>query len=383
MRSAACERRSFGAIAERPLTVAPHTDAPASLRGPFWLAGGAVAVFAWFIGGQLLGEMGVRYVDDVATAAAALVAALLCARTALGAGHLRAFWFLLAAACGAWALGELIWGLYDLVLGTEVPVPSWADAAYLAAIPFAAAALVAHPALRGRALGKSRSVLDALVTAAALFFLSWTLVLEPHRSSFDLGSLGGAVAAAYPLGDIAILFLVLLVIRGATGGDRLEVWCLLGGLLLITLSDAIYGYLSEVTRYATGNWIDAGWFAGYLAIALGAHVARLRPASRPQEVEEPRLSSAAVIGPFVPLFAALVLAAARTEVGHGLDGVALATAFLLVALFLVRQSLLMVDLLGPGHHPDAELPDRLLAAHGRPTAARRVDPSRPPPAAAP
>lgn len=66
------------------------------------------------------------------------------------AAGLRTFWRLFAAATGSWALGELLWAVYDLGRGGgAVPVPSWADAAYLAAVPLAAAALLAHPAALG------------------------------------------------------------------------------------------------------------------------------------------------------------------------------------------------------------------------------------------
>ncbi len=273
-------------------------------------------VFAAWIEGGVGGETTMRYVDDIATAAAAAAATAFCVRAGMRyQGQLRLSWWLFAAACGAWALGELIWALYDLVLGTSVPVPSWADAAYLAAIPPTAAALLVHPAIRGRAIGKMRSLLDGLVIAAALLFIGWTLLLEPLWHTSDLSTLGGAVTLAYPLGDIVILLLITLVIRGTTGGDRLGLWCLLVGLLAITLSDSMYGYLTEVKNYATGDVIDTGWFAGYLGIALAAYFARSEAGSRRRVPASPSLTSAAVVTPFLPLFGALSLVAIRTELG--------------------------------------------------------------------
>ena len=372
-------RRSGASRAGEP--VSADADAAPRSRGAFVLIGASVVVFEVWIVAGLGGATAVRYVDDVATAAAALTATLLCAKAAKRRPEgSTAFWWLLAAACAAWTLGELIWALYDLVLGTSVPVPSWADAAYLAAIPLAAGALLAHPAIRGRTIGELRSVLDGLVLATALFFLSWTLLLEPLRQSFDLGSLGKAVTVAYPLGDVVIVFLVVLVIRGTTAGGRLDLWCLLCGLLAITLSDASFGYLTQVKHYATGNAIDVGWFAGYLAIALGAHFARPRTDSR-QRIDEPSLSSAALIVPFVPLLAALTLATIRLQFGHHLDRTALATVLVLVALFLIRQVLLLIDLWAPGRPRGAPIPDRLLVALGQAAPGEGEDPTRPPPSA--
>jgi len=329
----------------------------------FVLTGSLVVVFAAWIAGGVGGETTMRYVDDIATAAAAAAATAFCVRAGMRyQGQLRLSWWLFAAACGAWALGELIWALYDLVLGTSVPVPSWADAAYLAAIPPTAAALLVHPAIRGRAIGKMRSLLDGLVIAAALLFIGWTLLLEPLWHTSDLSTLGGAVTLAYPLGDIVILLLITLVIRGTTGGDRLGLWCLLVGLLAITLSDSMYGYLTEVKNYATGDVIDTGWFAGYLGIALAAYFARSEAGSRRRVPASPSLTSAAVVTPFLPLFGALSLVAIRTELGHRLDRVALFMAFALVGLVLLRQVLLLADLIAPGRGQEAPLADRLVAA---------------------
>lgn len=328
-------------------------------------AGVVVAVFAGWVGTGLGGDTVVRWVDDVGTLAAALAAAVLCARSARRrSGRLRAFWWLLAGACAAWTVGEGVWGLYEVVLGRDVPSVSWADIGYLAAIPPTAAALLVHPAMRGRAVGKARSMLDGLVIAAAFFFLSWTFLLEPLRRMSDLGSLGGAVTLAYPVGDVVILVLVVLLIRGTTTGSRLDLWCLLAGLLAITLSDSMYGYLAQVKDYASGNVVDVGWFAGYLGLALGAYGARAAVTSR-RPTEAPSLSSAAVIVPFLPLFAALGVAAVEIELGHHLDPVALATAFALVVLVLIRQVLLAVDLWASGRDEDAPVADRLVAALGR------------------
>lgn len=336
-----------------------------TLRWSVGLATASILIFAVCIDRRVGGATQARDADDVATAAAALLAALLCARAAARyAGRLRLSWSLFAAACGAWAVGELIWGYYDLAHGS-VPVPSWADAAYLSAIPFAAAALIAHPAMRGRAIGTVRSVLDGIVLAVALFFISWTLVLEPLQRTSDLSSLGGAVTVAYPLGDFVILFLVVLVIRGTISGDRLDLWFLVGGLIAITSSDSLFAYLTQVKHYESGDLIDTGWFAGYLAIAVAARFARSERRAH-SRVSSPTLSSAAVVGPFFPLLGALTFAAVRVELGYRLDRVAMTAALTLAMLVLIRQALLMVDLFAPARRRETPVSQRLVAAIGGP-----------------
>jgi hypothetical protein len=329
-----------------------------------WVFAALTLVFAVWTAIGVGGEQVTLYFDDLATVAAALIATVVCVRAAIGQeGKLRLFWWLIGGASAAWALGEIIWAYYDLVLG-DVPAASWADAAYLAALPLTAAALLVHPALRGRASGKSRSLVDGLVLAAALFFLAWTLVFEPVRQQTDISSLGGLVTLAYPFSDVVIILLVVLVIRGTTAGDRRDLWCLLAGLLLIAFSDAIYTYLTNVTNYSSGNIIDTGWFAGYLAIALGALSVQTKPALERRATPSQALSPAAILAPFVPMLAALVFAGIRLQLGYELDNVALVVAFALVGLVLARQALLMVDLLSQRDDAEGSVGDRLVAALG-------------------
>jgi hypothetical protein len=320
-------------------------------------------LFAAEIAGGLGGQTTVRYVDDLGTIAAALTTTALCVRAAgRQRGRLRTFWRLLAAAAGCWALGELLWAVYDLVLGGPVPVPSWADVPYLAAVPFAAAALVAHPAVRGRTTGKARAILDGSVIASAVFFLAWVLLLGPLWHSTDLTTLGGLVAFAYPAGDFVLLFLIVLVMRGTTDRDRLDLWFLLLGLVAMTVSDAVYGYLAEVARYSTGNLVDIGWVAGYLAIAAAAYAARPQHAAEPAPAR-PTLTRAALLAPFLPVLTALTLTATEIQLAHRIDRVAWTTAVVLVGAVLGRQALLAFDLYAR-QEGDAKLSRRLLGSLG-------------------
>jgi hypothetical protein len=347
-----------------------QTREPASLFGAaLAIALGATVTFGVWIYAGVGGETTVRYVTDVATIVAALLATASCARAAVRQTdvRLRRFWWLLAAGCGAWALGEGIWSAYDL-LGGDVPVSSWADAAYLAAVPPVVAALLVHPAVRGRTLGRVRSVLDALVIATSLFLLGWIAVLGPLRQSIELSSLDGLVALAYPLTDVVIVVFVVLVIRGTTSTVRLDLWYLLAGLLLMTFSDGFYTYLVSIHDYSSGDFIDTGWFAGYLAIALGACCSRSRaPAPLPAGTP-PSLTRTAMVTPFLAMLAALVLVAVMGELGRSLDRVGLAAAFTLVVLVLCRQALVLVDVLLPTGEAVGSVSRRLISALEGPAA---------------
>jgi hypothetical protein len=289
----------------------------------------------------------VKDFDDVATALAALAAALLGLRAGLSCGvALRRFWFLLAAACGAWTAAEVIWAVYDIVLRTSVPVPSWADLGYLSAIPLVVAALLSHPALIVGRTHRARATFDGTVVATALFFLSWTLVLGPLWRHTDLTSLGGIVAVAYPFGDVVMVFLVVLVIREMSHGDRFALGCVLAGLVAMALADSTYAYLTEVGRYSVGQLVDVGWVAGYLGLALGAFCSsgaeHLGPAPEP-----PSSGVRSLVVAFLPTLLAMAVLTVEVAVGRKLYLSDWFIAMALVVLSLVRQFLMLLEQFRP------------------------------------
>ncbi len=315
-----------------------------------------------WIGLRIGGARVTLWVDDGLTPLAALAACVLCFRAGVGqSGRMRLFWALLGGATASWTLAELIWGYYALILNLEVPVPSWADVGYLSAIPLTIAALVVHPATRGSGTRKARSLFDGLVIATALTFLSWTLVLGPLWRSANLSTWAGVVTLAYPFGDVVIVFFIVLTIRAMTGRDRLSLWCLLGALLVMALSDSTFAYLTEVASYANASPIDAGWVAAYLGIALAAFSSRANAAVVPQP-EDAGPSLASLISPLLPVLLALSVAAVQIRLGHHLDRTAWLMALGLIVLVLTRQGLMVLELLTPSRHANAGLMQRLTHA---------------------
>ena len=275
-------------------------------------------------------------VSDVATAVAAVVAALTCAwagRRHLGA--MRAFWWLLATACVAWASGEAIWSWYEVVLQVEVPYPSWADVGYLAGTPLAVAAFACHPAAHRRHAAQLLPLLDGIAVASALLFVSWTLVLGPLWSQNGGMLLGDLVAVAYPFGDVVLLVLVVLALRNLEPGNRAATTILLGGLIVMAVTDTGYTYLAQVGAYSSGDLIDAGWFASYLAIAVAA-ILDERPIDAGRSASTSPVSA---LAPTVPVLVALVVIAVELPRGRVLGGVEWGIAVFLTVIVVVRQLL--------------------------------------------
>jgi hypothetical protein len=307
----------------------------------------AIAWFAAWLKWRIGGTTSVQDFDDVGTALAALAATWSCLRAGRAPGATaRRFWLLLAAACGAWTLAEVIWAVYDIVLRTAVPVPSWADVGYLSAIPLVVGALLSHPAMRSGRKRRARAAFDGTVVATALFFLSWSLVLGPLWRHTDLTSLGGIVAVAYPFGDVIMVFLVVLVIREMSAGDRFALGCVLGGLVAMAAADSTYTYLVEVGRYTVGQMVDVGWVVGYLGLALGAFCSSGAEQVGPA-LERSEPGARAMIVPFLPTLLALGVLTIEVAVGHKLYLSDWYIAMVLVVLSLARQLLMLIEQMSP------------------------------------
>ena len=302
----------------------------------------ATTVFAAALWGQVGGKRAALYVSDAGQLAAALAATLACVRA--GRRHQerrRTFWLLLAASCGAWTIGQVIWCGYDLTGSDGPPTPSWADLGFLSFVALAVASLLSHPGTRGSGARRARNLFDGLAIATALLFVSWTAVLGPLWHASDLTTLGGVVALAYPFGDAVLGFFVVLAVRGMTSADRRELWCLLGGLVALAVSDSAYAYVVQVHQYSSGDLIDVGWFLGFLMIAVGADAADVCGLSVRRARPGPTLP--ALLAPLLPVFVALGVAAMSLDQGRRPDTAALCMVVALVALALARQTLLVAD----------------------------------------
>lgn len=211
--------------------------------------------------------------DNLGQLFAAASGAAACAWAARQAsGKERRGWALLGLSAGAWAIGQLIWTYYALLLDIPIPYPSAADFGFLTAVPLAFAGVMSFwTAPRGTAT-RWRVWLDGLIIALALTFTAWALGLRAVAASAidSAHPLTDFLNFAYPIGDILIGTVLILAIRRATHQRQGRMLLLLGGLAANSLADSTFSYLTANNSYAAGDFIDAGWVIGYLMIALAA-----------------------------------------------------------------------------------------------------------------
>ena len=300
-------------------------------------------VLTWCI--VILGGVGGHHVAQIVSngglAAAALAAAVSCGVTALRAsGRYRTVWLLIGLGMLSWAIGQLIWDYYEVVLKRDVPFPSLADAGYLGEVPFVAAALIRLPSGTRSMAGRVRTLLDGTIVAAALLLVSWMLVLGKVFHSGSGSVLAQVLSLAYPLSDVVIVTIVVYaILRARQTGRRVPVPLLLVGIGLVSLSvaDSGFTYQTAIGSYYSGAPIDTGWFIGYLLVLFAAR--------SPQAINAERESVGGMqrsMGLLLP-YAAVILATLTSIIelarGAAFDRFVSWDRSLLIALLVGRQIL--------------------------------------------
>jgi PAS domain-containing protein len=182
--------------------------------------------------------------------------ALLCLAGAARQGHARLPGLLLGSALLLWSIGDM---LFSLASPQGAPVPSLADGFYLAFYPLAYTAILILVHVDSQQM-TTASWMDGLLTAMGCATLVTVLgadrVLLPQPGSLA----ASGVTLAYPVGDLAVLSMVVGVL-GAIPHRHLWrhlSWLLvLGGAALFTASDTVYSVRSAEGTYRQGILVAA------------------------------------------------------------------------------------------------------------------------------
>ncbi|MFF4119466.1 putative bifunctional diguanylate cyclase/phosphodiesterase [Streptomyces sp. NPDC001714] len=223
------------------------------------------------------------FMGDFGLTAAAGTAAVSCFCYARSPRvRFRPAWLLFALSSAMAALGNAVWGWYEVVLHRPVPSPSYADLFFLC---FAPPAIVGLLVLAKRPVTKAGWIclaLDAWLIGGSLLTLSWSLALA-QAARFDGPSVAHtALSLAYPLLDIALVSMVLALHFRRSPGNRTAVNTAIGALALTVMCDALFTSPLLHSSYRSGQLLDAGWFAGSLLLAYAPWAA-----PRPQGSQDP------------------------------------------------------------------------------------------------
>jgi hypothetical protein len=215
-------------------------------------------------------------------------------------------WWLLAVGQAVYTAGDFLfyWARY---ISHVNQFPSLADAFYLGRVPFVvlALALVIH-----RRSGRDRiAVIDSLILGVAVGLLSWVFLMAPYTKG-SLGLSARLTSLAYPVTD---LMMAAMAIRLLVGGGRRarSFYFLTGGLILLALTDSLYGWLNlHGVTYGAGSVVEAGWLLYYLTVGASALDPTMRslnePLAAPRGVSSrARLAVLAIAALVVPVILAV------------------------------------------------------------------------------
>jgi diguanylate cyclase (GGDEF)-like protein len=264
-----------------------------------------------------------------------------CAATAATAAHarrctpgrLRFAWLLLACSCASWCAGQGHWTW--LSARGAAPFPSLADAGFLGFTVLAVLALLLHPADGGRT-GLWQRVFDAVMTSAAIGLVSWETTLGAVVAANDgHDMLARTLLLAYPVADVAMVVLVLLLLA-RTRGDRTALNLVGLGVLVQGIADSTFIYLEATSSYSGGP-VDVGWLLAFLLIAVAGTcpVGTLDPAEPPRDVAPPSVPVSFL--PYIPVVAAFAMVLGATFTGHPPTPGEVLVVSVVVGMLLARQ----------------------------------------------
>jgi diguanylate cyclase (GGDEF)-like protein/PAS domain S-box-containing protein len=186
-------------------------------------------------------------------------------------------WFALGFAL-FW-FGDLYTYSYPLLLNGEVPFPSPGDGAYLMVYPALVTGLVLLVRRRRSHADRGR-LIDGLILTVGLTLPSWVALIAPYVHDDTLTLLAKSVSVAYPIADVVLLAAAIPLALDA-GRREPAFYLVSSSILLLLVTDFVYGVLTLHGAYDHQLWLDLGWLGFYLlwgAAALHPSMARIEQA---------------------------------------------------------------------------------------------------------
>ena len=258
-----------------------------------------ITLHAWFaLGGPALNYLCEGPLYDAVILAAGLACLLRAARVRSE----RSAWAMIGAAILSWGAAEVYWTAF-ILHNPSPPYPSPADIGNLAFYPLAAIGVILLVRARTHQLDW-RLWMDGLIAALGTAALGAAFIFDYVAKQTSGSPLQVATTLAYPLGDVAMLALVVGVIA-LTGWRPGRTWSLLLlGLGALVIADTAYTLQTNGANLPAGEWIDPIYLIA--AASLGAVLwqpgaERIRATTGFEgwrELIVPGLSAAVMIGLF-------------------------------------------------------------------------------------
>jgi signal transduction histidine kinase len=312
------------------------SKAPAGSAGDDWLWRVAVAGAVLLCVGCLvvpLDRVVVRTLVSVGGDVLAVLAIVMGVRR--HSPRVPTAWLLLAGGLAMWAVGDLIWGVYQA--HDEEPFVSWSDPFYLLGYPMMAAGLLI--ASRARSPGfDARSIIDPAIITVAVGFAAGVFIVAPVLDDPSVHGLEKIVAVSYPVGDVLVIAVATRLILDSQWRD-FSLAMLLAGLSLVFVGDLWYALAGEDKIFALPV-ADTLLLAGVVSIGLaGLHPSMRALTERHAEMaaESVAVRLGVAVGAIVTVPLVLLIQVMRGGSLYPIGAVAATT--LLAALVVIRYAL--------------------------------------------
>jgi hypothetical protein len=171
-----------------------------------------------------------------------------------------------------WFLGELSWAIYVLLLNIEIPYPSIADVAWL--IGYFSLLIALHLYMRtfrsviSKKMFAAAATLIGIVSVGIFVFLVSPILEAAAEEEF----IALTIDIAYPVLDVALLYLTLLDLLIFVKGKMASAWLLISGaILMILLGDIFFSYATLQGTYY-GRYPELFFHWGYILFALAFYI---------------------------------------------------------------------------------------------------------------
>lgn len=178
----------------------------------------------------------------------------------------------------SWSAGNWIWSYYNFFLNNNVPYPSLADVLYIVAWPLWMIGVFYLSKATGVKYGLRRKMgqLYLFVLPVVTFISSYYLLVTVARGG-SITSGGGTLKVffdfAYPLGDIAIITIALLVyglsFKYLGGRYKWPVLITLSGFVLMFFADFSFSYTTTLGMYYDGHVNNLLFITALFALSFG------------------------------------------------------------------------------------------------------------------
>ncbi|MGA9676665.1 MAG: bifunctional diguanylate cyclase/phosphodiesterase [Mycobacterium sp.] len=305
-----------------------------------WLVVGGYGVAAALVVASSVcgwrGAYATRPIDEIVSVLC-LVFTAGCAGYAarFAADRRRLGWLALVIALLGWAVGEVIWAVYEA--RPELEHATHPAAAEIVLLFYPVGAMASLILLTDRIHRFWQLFLDGAIVASSLFVTSWVFALDKLIRE---GGNSLLTTFTHIFADVIVITTALVMLSRARPGRRASLNLLAGGIATIGVADIAIVFQTGIGSYHTGDLVDVTRVAGLGMVALGALTSVNESPTAP--ARDGITSRVRLWLPYLPLplAAAVILGRALGRMPHG---PLLAALGILVAAVLARQFVMLAE----------------------------------------